>query len=150
MMMRREFVKMLAALCAGASAMPQQLSAFESYFNLNTPPGNGPFVAMDELFISGLATRSLPLHVDVYVDDATEPRLPMAYNAFGGIIRWAAMPDQKIIAKKIRWKIHAPNEGIHGLCEEPQSVLTGYVSCIHQDGIRRNTPISAWEGNVGA
>ena len=104
---RRDFIKYLALIAAGAAALPQQIEAFEKYYEANTPFGD-ELVAIDEVFLSGVATKSTPIWFELYRNDRMVSKWGM--NTFGGILRWTAMPDQKIIASRpdIFWRITAP------------------------------------------
>ena len=97
-MNRRDFVHFLAVLCAGAAAMPQQLEVFEKYYEANTPLIGTDFVAVDEIWMSGNAIGSLPVICEFYKNDHCV--LPTGLNLFGGIFRWQAAPDQKIVMGK--------------------------------------------------
>jgi hypothetical protein len=100
---RREFVKFLALLAAGAAAKPDQIEAFERYYEANTPQGDN-LVAVDEIWLSGMAQQSEPVAVEFYKKGSVV--LPLGINCFGGMCRWQAAPDQKIIVNRpdFSWK----------------------------------------------
>jgi hypothetical protein len=94
---RREFIQFLALMAAGAAALPQQVAAFEKYYEANTPAlmKLGDFVAVDGMTISGMATASLPLMCNFYRND--EKIMSYGVNLFGGIMHWKAVPTHEVI-----------------------------------------------------
>jgi hypothetical protein len=130
-MNRREFVKFIALIAAGASALPQQIEAFERYYEANTPQDDNELVAIDEIFISGLATKSRPVQFDL-----PAAMMCMGINLFGGIIRWGAMPDQKIILPRLNVSWSFTPE------QEPE-ILKGHISFIDHNAKRHYQPITA-------
>src|SRR5712671_119771 len=106
-MNRRDFVKGLACLTAGASALPAQLAVFEHYYEVNTPKTLLPLAAVDEIYIAGMADHSVPAWIEVF-KHGEEQALNLGLNLFGGVVRWVAAPDQKIITPQLRWRITSP------------------------------------------
>jgi hypothetical protein len=156
---RREFVKFLALLAAGAAAKPEQIAAFERYYDINSPSFLTGLVAVDEVMLHGLATSSLVLKMDIM----TPEPLNLAINAYGGIVRWVAAPDQKIVcrASDFTWDIY---RGEPKSLDDPKSEdqthhiesdewllarFTGHVSYIDQTGRRRNRPLTTLSGSLG-
>jgi hypothetical protein len=105
---RRDFVKWLALTAAGMAALPQQIEAFEKYYEANTPElvKPGALVAVDEIMLSGMATASLPVAFKFYRMDYEA--LNFGVNLFGGLLRWVATPDQKLITyeEDFYWDMH--------------------------------------------
>ena len=97
-MSRRDFIKYLALIAAGAGALPRQIEAFERYYEANTPPiADGEELACaDEIWICGLATRSLRVGFRL---SYAQGSMRLGLNAFGGMLRWVAQPDAKVISK---------------------------------------------------
>ena len=93
---RREFVKFIALLAAGAAAAPEQVEAYTHYFETNTPLVPSGLVCVDEIIIGGTANKSTVAHVQLFHDE--EPVLNFAVNLFGGWVRWLAAPQQMIMA----------------------------------------------------
>jgi hypothetical protein len=143
---RREFVRFLALTAAGAAALPEQIGAFERYYDLNAAKADNGLVAVDEVFISGLAPRSLRLKIDIMHLD--EIKLPLGLNAFGGIVRWASAPDQKIVVPghELEWRINVIDEAPDF---DAMRYLTGHISYIDQDGLRMNKLLTTLRGNLG-
>ncbi len=132
-MNRRDFVKFLALTAAGAAALPQQIAAFESYYEANTPQTSEELLAVDEIWASGMASCSTVVKM-IFFPEAQSGGMTLGMNAFGGMIRWAAMPDQKIIIRKrhLTWDISGNSN---------PSILEGHVSYIGQDRRRINQPL---------
>lgn len=131
-MNRRKFVSFLALLAAGAAARPEQIAAFEKYYDANTPwLTDGGLIAVDEFYIGGLATRSMPMHWQIF--RSTDCQLNLGFNAFGGIVRWVAAPDQKIITvpADFNWVLKTRDS-----IEDPYTVIEGHILYIDQDGFR--------------
>ncbi len=127
-MQRRDFLKFLALLATPAAVKPEQIAAFEHYYDLNSPK-EMPLIALDEIFVSGLAAKSTRVKIDIF--RGTDLILPFGLNAFGGITRWVATPDQKIIAtpSDLRWNIDFLDDG-------SMKEITGYISYIDGTGLR--------------
>lgn len=144
-MNRRDFVKFLALMCAGAAARPEQIEAFERYYEVNSPHTLDGLVAVDEVYLSGMAGTATPLRMGFF-PNAEAGRLCLGMNAFGGIVRWAATPDQKIIIRErdIGWSIvHATSKG--DVTSGPfKYIAEGHISYIDQNGKRINLPITDW------
>jgi len=137
---RRAFIRGIACLAAGTAALPEQIDAFERYYEVNTPPGT-PLAGLDEVCIGGIASKSMPVAFEICRGD--QRLLHFGINLFGGMLRWAALPDQKIIITKpnLRWRITAP---------EAFSItdLTGQCSYIDASFVRRYVAIDRLEGWV--
>lgn len=145
MQSRRDFVRMIALLAAGAAALPAQVEAFTSYYEINTPPGAGPFIAMDEIWLCGQAQKSAPVYFDLFRGD--NRLMALGINAFGGILRWKAIADDKVIGinDDLRWEMRqlaVPQAGATEAVFEAVpdqwigQNLTGHVSYIRHDGMR--------------
>lgn len=139
-MNRRDFVKSLALLAAGASALPAQIAVFEQYYEANTPKISGPLIAMDEIIISGMAGRSARVHVQVFGNG--ELRLNLGLNAFGGVLFWRAAPDSKIVTSQLGWSITCPDEGFD------VSMLQGGISYLDDKFKRQLCPIESLAGAI--
>lgn len=143
-MNRREFIKHIACMAAGASALPEQLQAFEAYYLRNTPLMGEPFICFDEMTAIGLATGSAPVRIDIL--DGDNHVLTGGLNAFGGVYYWRAFQDQKIMMplRQARWKMS------HHFDYDDAWVnryLNASVSYIDQDGIRVRKLIRTIEGS---
>jgi len=147
---RRDFIKFIAAMCAGAAAMPAQLEAFEHYYFVNAPKTAGSLIAIDEILISGIATRSFPVTLKLF--RTNEYLMDCSCNLFGGIMRWYAGPDQKILIhpRDFRWEFVAHNDrdDRNLLALNVETLLTGHISYIEQSGLRQTIPLTQ-SGNLG-
>jgi hypothetical protein len=143
---RREFVRYLALTAAGLSALPEQVAAFERYYNLNTSNVERGLVAVDEILISGLAGMSIRFKIDIIHLD--EIKVPLGLNAFGGIVRWVAPPDMKIVVpgRELKWRIN-PMDYFEDV--DPMRYLTGHISYIDQGGFRMNKLLTTLRGDLG-
>jgi hypothetical protein len=139
---RREFVKFLGCLAAGTSALPAQVEAFTKYYDTNMPHGAGPFVAIDEVFLSGMATRSAPVYFSMY--DENRLVLPVGINLFGGSVLWRAAADQKIgvRANDLNWRIKHSNP------LDFKNEFIGQISYIDSNGVRCRRQIDALQGRL--
>jgi hypothetical protein len=144
---------MLALLAAGTASRPEQIEAFEHYYNANTPLIGGPFVAVDEISISGLAITSTPLRVRFHRMEAFE--LAAGLNAFGGVYVWRAGPDGKIVTEPndFRWEMKCEYTHIDGgeyvIDDEwVRQNLDGHIRYINQNGIRCTRPIVSALGRL--
>lgn len=144
-MNRREFIKHIALMAAGASALPEQLQAFEAYFLRNTPLLGEPFICFDELTVAGLAEKSAPVRIAIF--DGDNNVLSGGLNAFGGAYYWRGFQDQKIMMslRQARWKIEGCYSGFDD--HWVKTFLAASVSYIDQDGIRVRKLIHAGEGS---
>jgi hypothetical protein len=142
-MNRREFVKFLGCLAAGTSALPAQVEAFTKYYDTNTPQGSGPFVAIDEVFMSGMASHNTPVYAKLYHQD--EVVLPFGINLFGGILLWRAGPDQKIVGLRddFLWLLEPRSSSPMALSD-----VVGQISYIDSNGVRRRRQIDALLGRL--
>ena len=144
---RRDFIKFIALVAAGAAARPEQIEAFEAYYEANTPiaddliPDN--LVAVDEIFLSGTAIRSMPILCEFYRNDHTV--LKWGLNIYGGIIHWIAAPDQKIIAgaADFYWRIRSATDDLLDF-----STVNGQISYVGQDKVRKYIQITKPEGSL--
>jgi len=135
---RRAFVKFIALLAAGAAARPEQVAAFENYYEVNTPKIATGLVSVDEICIGGVATHSIPAQLEIL--RAGVPYLKLGVNLFGGVVRWLAAPDQKIMvsACEFGWRINN--------CVPAD--FSGQISYIDQDGIRQMKFLDRCEGTL--
>jgi hypothetical protein len=127
---RRDFVQFLAAIAAGMSAMPEQLAAFEKYYEANVPNTSEELVSVDEIWMCGTASKSTILSAVFFPESKWQTKL--AINAFGGILRWYAMPDQKIVlpASNLTWNVKSSPE------QDLSLILTGHISYVDQRAVR--------------
>jgi hypothetical protein len=147
MMDRRSFVKFVAALAAGVSALPAQLEAYEKYYEINTPQTSRRLLMVDEVWLSGLATHSIPCRLNIYRDE--ECVLPLGLNLFGGVVRWVAAADMKIMAIRgeLEWDIETtPPEESAVL--SPRYLFNGHISYIDDEGVRRSQMLTTLRGSV--
>lgn len=135
---RRKFIKHLALIAAGSAALPAQIQAFEKYYEENTPRVFDDLIAVDEIMISGLGGSSLP--VDFVVYEGAEMQLSFAINLFGGILRWVAAPDQKIILDPIDLRIETTVQNV-GELKRLKREIRGHVSYVDRQFIRHTDPI---------
>lgn len=143
-MNRRDFVKFLALISAGVAARPDQIAAFEQYYDANTPAVERPLVAVDEIYLCGMAPRSTRLRTTFFPDAQA---MHLGLNAFGGAMRWLAAPDQKIILRRhhVAWDIESEDASDTAPLD---SILIGHISYIDQAKIRRNLQIRDWHGSL--
>jgi len=141
---RRDFIQWLALIAAGTAARPEQIKAFEQYYDANTPVGNR-LVALDEVQLIGLHNRGgMPVVCNFYKQDRII--LPAGLNAFGGVYFWRAGPDSKIIADAtdIFWKFDPKTPGF-----ELQNDINGTVSYIRSwDRARRTEKLDKLTGSI--
>jgi hypothetical protein len=141
---KREFIKSLALLAAGISALPAQVEAFERYYTANTPTSApaGQLIAIDQIVVSGMATRSMPAFCKFYTSDQCV--LPFGVNLFGGMVLWKAGADQKIITTKsaFRWRISGSTDAVRS------SDFVGSISYIDDGLVRRTHEIGRAEGSL--
>jgi len=132
---------------AGAAALPEQINAFEQYFTVNCPPGPGPFIAVDEIMLSGLADRSLPFKMDIFREDSL--LLALGGNLYGGVIRWVASPLQTSVLKPrdLRWEITNPNQSEDDRLKD-DFYYNGHISYIDQSGLRHTHRIETSIGRL--
>lgn len=138
-MNRRDFCKFLSLTVAGAAILPAQAQAFEHYFDVNCPPGEGPFVAVDEIMLFGMASVSTPI---VMTCHCRTLQMQMGINAFGGIMRWSAGPLQTIMAElhDFWWEFQHPRvDEFHSrdMADlQVRDALRGHVSYVDSTGLR--------------
>lgn len=145
MMDRRDFVKFIALMAAGVAAAPEQIAAYEHYYDVNAPRlAPKGLIAVDEIWISGLASCSTAARLEL----VREPRcvLHFGLNLYGGVVRWAAMADQKILAPKggLVWDLtgHRNGESTKLRTED----FCGQISYIDPDGCRQYQSLAEGHG----
>ena len=138
-MNRREFIRHLALIAAGSTAISQQIDALERFYEANAPAGASTLIALDDICIGGVAPVSTPLIFDLLRGDRMVLRFP--WNAFGGMVRWSPMPDQRLIAApgELRWEIRPPEA--YGTHVSP-SCVEGFIGFIDSDGLRQTIPLT--------
>jgi hypothetical protein len=150
MMDRRQFVNFIAMMAAGgAAAKPEQVEAFQHYYEVNTPlVTDESLVAVDEIMVSGMAARSTPLRFRFW---AERHYMPIAFNLFGGIVRWTALPDGRFMASAadVRWTVECPS------ClplddDWVNDVIVGHIGYIDSIGARHYRPIDCVTGNLAS
>ena len=143
-MNRRDFVKFLALTGAGVGALPAQVEAFERYYEANTPMVDEPLVAVDEIYLSGLASRSMRISAKFF-HDSEYPR-HYGFNAFGGIFLWRAQADQKVVLRKehVTWAL----EALDAPSEQWRDLGVGHISYVDQTSVRRNLQLLDWRGSL--
>ncbi len=156
MMTRREFVEHIALLAAGAAALPQQIAAFTNYYEINAAKSATGLVAIDEIYIGGMATCSVPMTFDFFTresDASSTFLLKLAMNTFGSVVRWVAAPDQKIVvpAGNFHWQATGVEPLLADVSgERMDRQFAGYISYIQQDGLRVATPLGKAHGHLPA
>ena len=147
---RREFVKFIALLAAGAAALPQQIEAYTKYYDANTPLTGGPFIAMDEVWMSGLATKSTRVRMTLFHQDRSE--YTWSFNAFGGVVRWVAAPDMKLVAieKDLKWRLELfdGRPDYRAGDDWVRQTMNGYISYIDDMGRRRQMTLTKPTGTL--
>ncbi len=91
--------------------------------------------------IGGLATRSVPANVTLHCGN--ELCFAGGVNLFGGIIRWACMPDAKRMgpANHFVWSIEGPKD-------LSEILFSGHISYLDQSGLRRTKLITETHGTL--
>lgn len=135
---RRDFVKWLALIAAGAAAQPDQIRAFEEYYDANTPRQFSSLIAVDEILVSGMSTSSLPVDFIVYRKDHME--LSFSVNLFGGIIRWVPAPNQIRVIDPADLHISMDTREVARTLDE----IRGHISYVDQHKHRHTDPIREW------
>jgi len=143
-MNRRDFVKFLALTGAGVGALPAQVEALERYYEANTPMVDEPLVAVDEIYLSGLASRSMRISAKFFHD--SEHPQHYGFNAFGGIFLWRAQVDQKVVLRKehVTWAL----EALDAAPGEWKHIGVGHISYVDQTSVRRNLQLLDWQGSL--
>ena len=144
-MNRREFVRFMALMSAGAAALPEQLSAFERYYDINTPQIGEQFAGVDEVFLCGCASRSVVVRASFYKED--ELIMPLAFNAFGGVLRWVATPLQTIMCLPTDFSWRIAMETGH-TDEKPKHIFSGHIGYIDNEGFRRTKLLTELNGTL--
>jgi len=127
---RREFIRNLAVLTAGAAALPEQILAFEKLYTVNAVPDVTGLVAITDITLIGTASVSKPLLMNFHNESVQE--LVLGLNCFGGIMRWLAVPSDPIrltTPKKFRYEIISLGDEI----SDYFSYLNGGMRIIDQD-----------------
>jgi hypothetical protein len=146
MMNRRELVKYLALMAAGASALPAQVGAFERYYDANTPITDEPLAVVDDIWLCGNAARSTRVLATFFPGTLVE--LPLAINAFGGILRWSGGPGKEYILRRreVTWELKS---SAGDETDVPfADVLAGHISYIDAAAVRRTLKIHDWQGGL--
>jgi hypothetical protein len=153
-MNRRDFIRHLAILAAGMSAMPAQVDAFEQMFELNAPRdtvGRG-LLAVRHIIIGGMAKKSTPVTARFFRGQPEIHRTVACYglNLFGGAVQWMTAPDEPIIAESIggpfdfQWDVRGGDGEL-----VDADVLVGCVRYIDQGGMWRMAPLTPKGGLHG-
>ncbi len=120
-----------------ACALPAQVDALERYYIANAPKTQAPLICIDEISISGLAKRSMPVGIAAMRNESM--LLNLGINAFGGMMRWVALPDAKILIVPGDFAlVQVSGE------KEVSEWLTGHVCYIDQNTIRHSDPLDKW------
>jgi hypothetical protein len=132
-MTRNEFIKFLGA------GIPETVK----YYEINTPGikiGRTDLVAIDEISIGGIARTSIRL---ICHFRSKEINLCLALNAFGGIYRWVASDNMKIVTRRkdFSWKIESPD-----LMPKEKPPMAGHILYIDQDGRRCSKLLTGRKG----
>jgi hypothetical protein len=132
-------------IAAGTAALPQQIEAFEKYYEANTPLLADRLIAVDEIILSGNAPYSLPVMCNFGCNDRIV--MPVGVNLFGGIMRWSAMADQKIIVAEADffWDIkHGAPKDDNPNAEFDFRTFSGQISYVgsnlHREYVRITKP----------
>ena len=146
-MNRRDFVRFVALTAATAAALPQQVEALTRYYERNTPLTFAPLVAVDEVMFSGLAQYSTVATIWFFRRD--DFLMDLSINAFGGVLRWHAFADQKIVLPPADFRWEIVNRAARDGEDKPapfDSWLAGTVSYVDQTGLRRVARITRPKG----
>jgi hypothetical protein len=149
---RRDFVRMMALLAAGAAALPEQIDVFQRYYEANTPLIGGPFIAVDEVFIGGLASGgSTPIRLNLFAEDINV--LPLALNAFGGVAFWRASPDGKLVSQCSDFRYAIEHLGDDSEWRRPsdswiRQTVHGYIKYIDEDALRHTVLLETAAGTL--
>ena len=120
MMNRREFVKYLALLAAGANALPAQVDAYEKMYDLNTRQFNkGKIVSIKEFTIG--FKEPCDKHIRVSIVNKERELWSIFLNQ-RATFRYVTMPDCPLLT----------TEGFH-IASKPQ--CSGTIHYIDMDGI---------------
>jgi hypothetical protein len=143
-MNRRNFIRGMALLAAGAAALPEQIDFFERYYTANAPASE-LLGAMDEVWMSGTALVSMPVTLRIFRVGTDENLYTWGINLLGGVLRWVPTPDQKVIIGEpgLRWELSGISQ------EEMDNCFNGQVNYVGRDLVRRYMPIKALNGLVG-
>jgi len=130
-MNRRDFIKHIAFLAAGAAALPDQILAFERSMEINAIDKiEKGLIFADDIILGGIAGHSFPMAAEFSTNGMSD--LNFALNLFGGCFRWAAIPGHSLritIPEKMIWIF----DGLNTL-PEPGVDFAGGMRLINQDG----------------
>jgi hypothetical protein len=138
MFSRREFLRHIAAISVGTAAVPEQIDILERIYNINTPEIEKDLISVDEIWISGLAKFSSPTSVIINCGPFLAP-LYLTVNCFGGIVRWVATAEGKIIMDKNKLDISFKEHFERGPNYEKDvaftkgKILIGHIHYLDQD-----------------
>lgn len=141
-MNRREFVKHLALLAAGAAALPSQVAAFERLYEANT---SGPLatstslLSVNDIVIGfGGTPRDAAAVVRFFNGESAPLAFPLNTRA---TIRWIPAPDCPFLTSRdrFRWSV----DDVYGRWtrEEIAATLTGSIRYTDMDGVIQNAAI---------
>lgn len=111
-MIRRDFVKMMALLAAGASAMPEQIAAFETIYDANTPRRLGlgelwskDFVSIED-WVIGFDMVGADRTYNMGLYDGNTAVLSFALNQ-RALMRYVRPPQVPVLSrlKTLRWEV---------------------------------------------
>ena len=107
MISRREFCRRMALIAAGASAVPEQIDAFELLFQANTPqiPDMSGIYLIKE-FSFGFAGRPRDEVLEVALLSNDQPVFELAIN-YRASFRWVVAPDTPVVEELdgLRWNV---------------------------------------------
>lgn len=129
-MNRREFVKYLALLAAGAAAMPAQIAAYERLYNANMPDAGSGLISVREFFCGFQGTPRDCVAL-VTVGHGSTKAMPFAMNT-RSFLRWVAAPDTPLLVKaeEFYWTVIDPRSGQDA---DPFDDFTGRLIVTDQD-----------------
>jgi len=147
-MNRRDFVKYMALIAAGTAAQSEQIAAYLTYYEANIPQTTLPLAAIDEIFIGGKASHSVRATFQLLIQDEG-PTLSFSLNLYGGIVRWVAAPDGKIVRARdeVGWHFQQFPGDLHE-GEKLSGLMDGYISFVDQDAKRHYVPVVSAIGSL--
>lgn len=99
-MNRRDFLRNIALVAIGHAALPQQIEALTNIFDINAPKLSAGLIAIDEIYIGGMAEKSAPTIFEFIKSSNKSPILNLSMNLFGGVVRWVATPEGRIFTRE--------------------------------------------------